>query len=143
MDDSNHDAAGGTYALVVDLPVDADLTVGALGTASFPAGGYVYVGSALGTGGFSRVDRHRRVATGRHDVQHWHVDYLTGHPATRLRAVVTVPGRDVECELADRLPAGPLPGFGASDCACETHLARLESVAAALRAARTARSSVD
>jgi endonuclease-3 len=136
------ESTSGTYALVVGLPDDVELTVGALGTATFPAGGYVYVGSALGTGGFSRVDRHRRVATGRHDARHWHVDYLAGHQASRLRGVVTVAGRDVECALAERIPAGPLAGFGASDCDCEAHLGRCDSVAAALDAALDARDDV-
>lgn len=131
-------SAGGTYALVVELPAAVDLTVGALGSVTFPAGGYVYVGSALGTGGFSRVDRHRRVATGQHDVTHWHVDYLTAHPTSGLRGVVTVPEQDIECELASRLAAGPLDGFGASDCRCESHLARYDSVPAAFGAARAA-----
>ena len=126
---------GGTYALVFELPRAVDLTVGALGTHAFPAGGYVYVGSALGSGGFARVDRHRRVATGRHDVRHWHVDYLAGHPDSRLRGVRTLPGLDAECAVAARLPSGPVPRFGASDCNCESHLSRCESLAKALRAA--------
>jgi endonuclease-3 len=143
VNDSGEDTTGGTYALVVELPDETELSVGALGAATFPAGGYVYVGSALGTGGFARVDRHRRVATGSHDVRHWHVDYLTGRPDSALRGVVTLPGRAVECELARRLPGGPLAGFGASDCDCESHLARCDSVAAALRAANAARADVE
>lgn len=47
----------GTYALVLSLPADATLQVGALGEHRLPAGGYTYVGSALGSGGFARVDR--------------------------------------------------------------------------------------
>jgi endonuclease-3 len=132
---------GGTYALVFELPHEVELGVGALGTHALPAGGYVYVGSALGPGGFARVDRHRRVATGRHDVRHWHVDYLAGHPDSRLRGVRTLPGQDVECELAGSLPSGPVPGFGASDCDCETHLSRCESLGKALWAAFSARVS--
>ena len=131
----------GTYALVVELPEAVEATVGALGHRSFPAGAYVYVGSALGTGGFARIDRHRRVATGSHDVRHWHVDYLAGHPDSRLRAVVTLPGADVECELAGRLPSGPVEGFGASDCDCRSHLSRFDSVAGALSVVNAARTA--
>jgi endonuclease-3 len=123
------DDACGTYTLLVELPRPATIDVGALGTFDLPAGGYAYVGSALGAGGFSRVDRHRRVADGTHDVRHWHVDYLTGHPAARLVAVVTTRGRDVECEVATALPEGPISGFGASDCTCRSHLGYDESVA--------------
>ena len=118
---------GGTYTLLIELPEPAAITVGALGERRFPAGAYAYTGSALGSGGFSRVDRHRRVAAGEHDVRHWHVDYLLGHPASRIREVVTTDERDVECPVAGRLPEGPITGFGASDCDCRSHLAGVEA----------------
>ncbi|WP_251342656.1 GIY-YIG nuclease family protein [Haloplanus halophilus] len=117
------DADGGTYTLVLELPRAVDVTVGALGRHRFPAGAYAYTGSALGSGGFARVDRHRRVAAGEHDTRHWHVDYLTGHPATGLVTAVTSAGVDAECAVATRLPEGPVAGFGASDCGCRSHLA--------------------
>ena len=117
------DAPGGSYTLVVDLDSDASPSVGALGDRDLPAGAYAYTGSALGAGGFSRVDRHRRTARGDHDVRHWHVDYLLGHPDARIDRVVRSVGVDVECAVAERLPAGPIPGFGASDCGCPSHLA--------------------
>jgi Uri superfamily endonuclease len=119
---------GGTYTLLVRLPRAVDIEVGALGTHEFPAGAYAYTGSALGSGGFARVDRHRRVAVGDHDVRHWHVDYLLGHPATDLVDVVTTPGADAECAVATALPDGPVAGFGASDCDCRSHLAAAGSV---------------
>jgi len=117
------DAVGGSYTLVVDLATDATLSVGALGEHRLPAGAYAYTGSALGAGGFARVDRHRRTARGDHDVRHWHVDYLLGHPAARIDRAVRSAGVDVECAVAQRLPAGPVDGFGASDCGCQSHLA--------------------
>ncbi|QWC20084.1 GIY-YIG nuclease family protein [Halorubrum sp. 2020YC2] len=117
------DADGGSYTLVVALTDDATLSAGALGEHRFPAGAYAYTGSALGSGGFSRVDRHRRTARGDHDVRHWHVDYLLGHPAARIDRVVRSVSVDVECAVAERLPAGPIAGFGASDCGCPSHLA--------------------
>jgi Uri superfamily endonuclease len=116
--------AGGTYTLVFSLPEPTAIAVGALGEHRFPAGGYCYTGSALGSGGFSRIDRHRRVAAGEHDVKHWHVDYLGGHPETVIVAVERVGGRDAECAVARELGDGPVPRFGASDCHCESHLAR-------------------
>jgi len=73
--------------------------------------------------GFSRVDRHRRTARGEHDVRHWHVDHLLGHPDARIDSVVRSVDADVECAVADRLPASPVDGFGASDCDCGSHLA--------------------
>ena len=117
------DADGGSYTLVVGLPNEATVTAGALGEHRLPAGAYAYTGSALGAGGFSRVDRHRRTARGDHDVRHWHVDYLLGHSAARVHRVVRSVGVDVECAVAERLPAGPIDGFGASDCDCPSHLA--------------------
>ncbi|PHQ39281.1 hypothetical protein DJ69_07220 [Halorubrum persicum] len=115
--------AGGTYTLVVELTAPATIEVGALGEHRFESGAYAYTGSALGAGGFSRVDRHRRTARGEHDVRHWHVDHLLGHPDARIDRVVRSVGGDVECAVADRLPAGPVDGFGASDCDCGSHLA--------------------
>jgi endonuclease-3 len=121
---------GGTYTLLVALPEPVQAEVGALGVVDLPAGGYAYAGSATGSGGFARVDRHRRVAAGEHDVRHWHVDYLTGHPATELVGSVETTGVDAECEVARALPDGPVDGFGASDCGCPSHLAHDPSLAA-------------
>ena len=133
---------GGTYTLVLSVPEAATLEVGALGTQSFPAGGYAYTGSALGSGGFSRVDRHRRVAAGDHDVRHWHVDYLLGHAPVIIEEVVRTVGADVECAVADRLPAGPVDGFGASDCGCRSHLAFDDDVATMHETVRDAHDAV-
>jgi endonuclease-3 len=120
---------GGTYTLVFALPETVEVEIGALGTHRLTAGAYAYTGSALGSGGFGRVDRHRRVAAGDHDVRHWHVDYLAGHPAADLVDVVTSAGADAECAVARGLPEGPVPGFGASDCGCRSHLAAGTTVA--------------
>lgn len=114
--------SGGTYVLEIALARPATIEVGALGDREFAAGTYAYVGSALGPGGFSRVERHRELARGDRDVRHWHVDYLLGHPESSLESVVTVPGEDRECELAASLPGTAVPGFGASDCDCSAHL---------------------
>jgi endonuclease-3 len=132
---------GGTYTLLFDLPDPADVEVGALGTVRFPAGAYAYTGSALGSGGFARVDRHRRVARGDHDTRHWHVDYFAGHPETELVTTVTSPGVDAECAVAGRLPGGPVAGFGASDCGCRSHLAIGEGTTTLLEATEAAHRS--
>jgi endonuclease-3 len=98
VEDTNDE--GGTYTLLLTRDEPGEIEVGALGVHHFPAGAFAYVGSALGTGGFARVDRHRRVAAGDHDTRHWHVDYLTGDEHTRLASVVTTAGVDAECHLA-------------------------------------------
>ena len=122
------DENGGTYTLLVELRSETALSVGALGECRLSAGGYAYTGSALGPGGFSRVRRHRRTARGAHDVRHWHVDYLLGDSDARVDRVVHAPGVDVECAVAERLPAGPAAGFGASDCGCRSHLSAATSL---------------
>ena len=113
----------GTYALLLHLDAPMPLTVGRLGSFTFPAGDYVYVGSARGPGGLrARVRRHARRAKRRH----WHIDYLPGN--ARLAAVhAVVDAERRECAWAaalSRLPGAQViaPGFGASDCRCPTHL---------------------
>jgi Uri superfamily endonuclease len=128
---------GGTYTLLLVRGDAGEIEVGALGAHHVPAGAYAYVGSALGTGGVARVDRHRRGAAGGHGTRHWHVDYLTGDPETRLADVVTTAGVDAECRVAaevrrrvsETVPEPePVAGFGASDCDCRTHLFAHESL---------------
>lgn len=120
----------GTYVLVIDVTESATIEVGALGDREFDAGAYAYVGSAFGPGGFARVNRHRELAVGDRNTRHWHVDYLLGHPVTRLETAITFPDADRECELAERLPGEPINGFGASDCDCNAHLLAAPDVAA-------------
>jgi Uri superfamily endonuclease len=108
----------GTYALLVHVPYDLATSVGELGTLSFKAGYYAYIGSALG-GLKGRVRRHLKAEK----KLRWHVDYLLA----RSRAIDVVVARSrtrKECaiaqELAKRLVS--IKGFGASDCKCESHL---------------------
>lgn len=131
----------GTYTLLVELSTDATVSVGALGDYTFPAGWYGYTGSAFGTGGFARVDRHRELAAGERDARHWHIDYLLGHPAAQLTDDVRTIDRDVECAVARELPDGPVDGFGASDCDCVSHLAYAPDRNELLRAVRDAHES--
>jgi Uri superfamily endonuclease len=116
----------GTYALVLQLGQDTPVTVGRLGTFCFRAGYYVYVGSALGSGGLpARLARHHR----QQKRLHWHVDYLLTH-AHIIAVQVDTSGERQECIWAREWLATPgaqvpAPGFGASDCACPAHLAYL------------------
>ena len=116
------DRAKGTYTLLIGLDEDTEIEVGALGVREFPVGWYAYTGSALGSGGFARVDRHRRVARGDYDTCFWHIDYLLRRSATTLESAVRSAGVDAECEVARSLPGRSIPGFGASDCDCDAHL---------------------
>jgi endonuclease-3 len=113
---------GGTYTLVVELSKRATTEVGALGERTFDPGWYAYTGSALGTGGFARLARHRELAAGGRDTRHWHLDYLLGLPAASADAVYTSHGVDIECATARAIDGIPTPDFGCSDCGCDSHL---------------------
>lgn len=113
----------GSYLLVLRLEQGARLRIGALGTFDFPAGGYLYCGSALGAGGvLARVSRHVEGAR----TLHWHIDYLLRH--ARVHEVwARFDPRRLECEWAQALSrhegfACPAARFGASDCRCPAHL---------------------
>ncbi|WP_231183438.1 GIY-YIG nuclease family protein [Haladaptatus sp. DYF46] len=114
----------GTYTLLVSLASAAEIEFGAKGTRTLDSGWYAYTGSAFGRGGFSRITRHARVASGENDARHWHVDYLLGHPDTELADDVRTENEDVECAVAEQLDGEiePVHGIGASDCDCGTHL---------------------
>ena len=113
---------GGTYTLFVELLDPATIEVGALGECAFDPGWYAYTGSALGSGGFARVERHRELAAGGRDTRHWHVDYLLGNPAASIDTTIHSPGADVECAVATALGGDPIADFGCSDCGCRSHL---------------------
>lgn len=117
--------AQGSYILVLQLEqAVGDLQIGKLGQFTFPAGYYLYVGSAFGPGGLeARLRRHERREKAR---PHWHIDYLRAH--ARLCEIWTVGGGvRLECRWCAALAAipalaTPAPGFGASDTGCRSHL---------------------
>jgi Uri superfamily endonuclease len=120
--------AHGTYALLIQLKRDATIAVGRLGSFRFPAGYYVYIGSALGPGGLkARLARHRR-----HDkTPHWHIDFLLAQ-AEILGIRIDESGQRLECQWARALLSAPgaqvvAPGMGSSDCGCPSHLIYFDS----------------
>lgn len=125
-------AAGpGTYVLWLQLAGDQRVRVGRLGDFSFPAGIYGYVGSAFGPGGLrSRLGRHFRCRK----KNRWHVDYLR-ESADVAGAWLSYDAQGHEHEWARALTgmrgAGiAVPGFGASDCDCISHLVRFSKLPA-------------
>jgi Uri superfamily endonuclease len=118
----------GTYALLVQLKQDTTIEIGRLGTFHFPAGYYVYVGSALGPGGLrARLARHRR----RQKTRHWHIDYLLAE-AHIVGIRVDESGQRLECQWMRALlnMSGAqvvVPGMGSSDCACPSHVLYFDS----------------
>jgi len=113
----------GTYQLILRVPATR-LPVGALGAWDVDAGVYVYTGSAL-NGVRQRVLRHLRPGAR----VRWHIDYLRSvGTVVAIRYVLS--GHRLECALhraALSVPGTeePIPGFGASDCHCRSHLVRL------------------
>ena len=113
----------GTYALILHCHTAGEQPVGALGQVRTEVGFYIYVGSALGPGGIrGRVARHLREAK----KPHWHIDYLRRTmPVTAIWYAETASVQEHHWALtidnwsqAEKL----VPGFGASDCQCESHL---------------------
>jgi Uri superfamily endonuclease len=129
------DAEPGTYALLLKLDKQERITIGKLGTFDFPAGYYLYVGSALGPGGLrARLARHQRSSqssSGSNRGQtgqklHWHIDYLLQR--AQLVEVWSVASAErLECkwgQVARGLSGAQVlvRGFGSSDCRCPAHL---------------------
>jgi Uri superfamily endonuclease len=112
----------GLYCLILSTR-GTRTRVGRLGVFDFPRGYYVYIGSALGSGGLARLERHLRSASGSLKRPHWHIDYLLCNPLFRLEESwwAVTPER-LECRLAKSLPGRHIPRFGSSDCRCGSHL---------------------
>jgi Uri superfamily endonuclease len=128
------------------LKSEAAIVVGRLGCSggkggeseiTFPAGYYVYFGSAR-AGLSARVGRHLK----REKRFHWHIDYLLQF-AEVVEVWYSPDGAQVEwgerkkevewgvrkkeclwCQVARGMPQGQIliPGFGSSDCRCPAHL---------------------
>jgi sugar fermentation stimulation protein A len=107
-----------TYILMVYLPGKRVIKVGRLGKIAFEPGLYFYVGSGGRSPG-KRLARHAR----RRKRKFWHIDYLTVNSRV-IGAFMFEHEESLECELADALAAvfASVPGFGASDCKCRSHL---------------------
>ncbi len=112
----------GIYCLVFKNP-GCTGQVGALGEIAFRPGWHCYVGSALGSGGLKRLERHISLAAQRDKRPKWHVDYLhTSSCFSLVYAVYAVTNDRLECRLASELGDGGILKFGCSDCTCRSHL---------------------
>jgi sugar fermentation stimulation protein A len=109
----------GAYILILWLKEDRRISIGRLGLLPFKKGYYIYVGSAR-KGLSKRIERHKR----KKKKSFWHIDYLRAH-ATFYGDIAIQTSEDLECEIASKLKNladWTVPGFGCSDCQCETHL---------------------
>lgn len=118
----------GAYLLVCHNDHSQSIRFGAAGVREIPTGYITYVGSASGTGGFSRIERHRQIAAGTRDTRHWHIDYLLGDERISLKAVYRFPGSACECAFAQAIPGQLIADIGASDCNCTAHLFSISSM---------------
>jgi len=107
-----------TYQLLIELAQPVRVVIGRFGEFDFPAGRYVYTGSAR-RNFEARLARHLRTEK----ILRWHIDYLLAAPGTRVVEVRR--SASAECALNRRTRGRVLvPGFGASDCraGCGAHL---------------------
>lgn len=107
-----------TYQLLIRLAEPVRVRVGRLGCFAFPAGRYVYTGSAR-RHPEARIARH--LSAGKR--LHWHIDYLLAAPGAAVAG--TLRFGEAECAVNGLTPGRILvPGFGASDCraGCGSHL---------------------
>ncbi len=107
-----------TYQLKIEVERPVTLRIGNLGEFLFPAGRYVYTGSAR-RNMEARIARHLR----RDKTLRWHIDWLLSSTAVEVVAVRR--SRAEECVLSAKVRGDVLvPGFGASDCraGCGSHL---------------------
>lgn len=111
-------SAAHSYQLRIAVAAPLRVAVGRFGVFDFPAGRYVYTGSAK-RNFEARIARHLR----REKTLRWHIDYLLAVPGVSIVEVVR--SRRGECRWNQATPGEVLiPGFGASDCrsGCGSHL---------------------
>jgi Uri superfamily endonuclease len=93
----------GCYSLIFRLKRNETVRVGKLGQEVFPAGTYVYTGSAMNGLG-ARLRRH----CAKTKKIHWHIDYLLRLPEARVRQIILYPAAPgQECRQNKRIAARP------------------------------------
>src|SRR3990172_896506 len=114
----------GSYLLILELKRKRQIPIGKLGRVSFRKGFYIYVGSAM-TNLSKRMERHRHLRK----QHHWHIDELRA--VTEFHSVLAIrSSARLECEIAKAfsdISEYKIPGFGCTDCTCETHLFGFEN----------------
>ncbi len=108
-----------SYQLHIQLKKNTSLTVGKLGTFSFPAGWYTYTGSAKRQIQ-NRVARH---LSRNNKKTRWHIDYLLAVPHATIMQV-TLTYKEECCLNQDTKGSILVPRFGSTDCTagCGSHL---------------------
>ena len=107
-----------TYQLNILVGHPLRIAIGRFGQFLFPAGRYIYTGSAK-RNIEARIARHLR----KEKSLRWHIDYLLS--ANDVKVVSVKRCTEEECALNQRgRGVVVVPGFGASDCrkGCGSHL---------------------
>lgn len=107
-----------TYQLNIVLIEPTRLSIGKLGVIDFPAGHYIYTGSARHNIE-ARITRHLR----QEKKLRWHIDYLLESPQAKIEKVTRY--AESECKINQQtIGVILIEGFGSSDChaGCGSHL---------------------
>ncbi len=112
----------GAYQILFKIESPQKIQIGKKGRFLFPAGFYIYTGSAM-KNLQSRIKRHYS----KNKKMHWHIDYLLKHAEILCIKVFPSLKRE-ECKInrkTQKLSGAQniVPGFGSSDCTqCPSHL---------------------
>ncbi|NVM54489.1 MAG: GIY-YIG nuclease family protein [Candidatus Helarchaeota archaeon] len=118
----------GVYALIIENGNEKHLQIGKLGNFLFIKGLYVYIGSALGRTSTSLEHRLKRHLSSVKKKLFWHIDFFLNSNEVEVFALIfSQTSERKECELAyavSQIETAQIlvRRFGASDCACLSHL---------------------
>jgi Uri superfamily endonuclease len=118
----------GSYIIIVYLPINSAIRVGALGTLDFVKGYYLYIGSAMGNKGSTTLENRikRHISNPKNKTIFWHIDYLLANKKCVITCVYLIPTLSrLECLISGELSKisdNLVRGFGSSDCKCLSHL---------------------
>ncbi len=107
-----------SYQLFINVTNEINIKVGKLGRFFFPAGSYVYTGSAK-----KNIDKRIERHLSKKKNLHWHIDYLLNNDAVKI--IYTKKSEMTECVLNKKTKGTIIiDGFGSSDCnlCCRSHL---------------------
>ncbi len=108
----------GIYALIIRMDKKRAIKIGALGTITFEAGYYLYIGSAQKNMD-ARINRHKR----QNKKLRWHIDYLLTHGTVEAHLEFPLEKRceeKIAIEMAKKFEF--VRGFGSSDTRAPSHL---------------------
>jgi len=118
----------GSYILVIFLPKNVKIEIGALGSLTFSKGYYFYVGSAMGTIGSATLENRvkRHLSDSANKKFYWHIDYLLNDEGFSISKLYIVPSlMRLECVIArdiKEVSDSYIKNFGSTDCSCKSHL---------------------